>query len=321
MHMSNRDHPPHSRILFFGTRGLFSRVVLEVLLARGQGIAGIFVPGGAEERLAPLSPPRRPPSEIPLLPSYVEHSVVEVGWGRGLPVWSVGKIDEAALEVARELEPVAIGVACWPGILPASLTRLPRWGSLNVHPSLLPEYRGPAPLFWQVRDGLREAGVTIHRLSSRFDEGPILAQCPLRLPRGATGAELDQLAAEVGGELLGEVLDGFQAGNAAPREQPAGGSYQGWPEEKDFEAARSWSVGRAWNFMRATFEWGIPYMIRLPGDHRIFINPEAFYREPLAVPDAEARLSEPLERKQGYTHIAFNPGVLSVRSVYVSERP
>jgi methionyl-tRNA formyltransferase len=317
MHMNTIDRSSHSRLLLFGTRGIFSRAVLEVLLARGQRIAGIFVAGGEGDGLAPVMPPDEITSELPLLPSFVGHSVVEVGWRQGIPVWEVRKVDEGVLEVIRDLAPDAIGVACWPEILPVPLLGLSRWGCLNTHPSMLPAYRGPAPLFWQVRDGLREIGVTIHRMSSRLDEGPIMAQRPLRLPAGATGADLDHLTAELGGNLLGEVLDALGAGNVVLYPQPRGGSYQGWPEEKDFEVPLSWPVERAWNFMRATYEWGIPYTIWLPSGQRLGISPEALYRPPLAAPDASAKGVAVVERGEEYTRIAFNPGVLSVPTVFV----
>lgn len=76
----------------------------------------------------------------------------------------------------RGLEPDLICVTGFPWRLPAELITLPRLGSINTHPALLPKYRGPDPLFWQVMNGEPEVGLTIHRIEADFDTGPILAQ-------------------------------------------------------------------------------------------------------------------------------------------------
>jgi methionyl-tRNA formyltransferase len=106
-----------------------------------------------------------------------------------------------------------------------------------------------------------------------FDEGPILAQAPLPLPDGATGEEIDGLVAELGAQLLGEVLDGLAAGTLQEREQVKGeGSYQGWPTEADFQVPREWSAERARNFMRGTAEWGIPFTVTEDDGRRTTAN-------------------------------------------------
>lgn len=219
------------RVLFWGTRGRLSLGVLEGLLAQGREVVGIVVPG-EDAGLVALVPPQAIASGLPMVASFVEHSIVEVGWRRGIPVWEAGHLKAESLEAIGALDLAAIVVACWPRLLPEGLLALPRWGCLNVHPSLLPAFRGPAPVFWQLRAGLREIGVTIHRMNGEFDQGPILTQAPLALPDGATGEEIDGLVAELGARLVGEALDGLAAGTLEAREQVEGeGSYQGWPTE------------------------------------------------------------------------------------------
>ncbi len=239
-----------------------------------------------------------------MLPSYVEQSVVELGWQQGIPVWQGGSSGEALLDLVRALAPDAIVVACWPTRLPEALLALPRWGCLNVHPSLLPAYRGPAPLFWQLRDGLHTSGVTIHQMSARLDEGPLLAQAPFRLPSGASGEQLDRLAAQLGGQLLGRVLDQMERGRLEPRPQPAGGSYQGWPTEADFVVPTTWSARHAWTFMRGTEEWGIPFTIPLPD------GPLVVTRALAVAP--RAALRQPVAYRGDQVAVQFSPGVLLV---------
>jgi methionyl-tRNA formyltransferase len=113
----------------------------------------------------------------------------------------------------RGLAPDLIFVTGFPWRLPAELITLPRLGSINTHPALLPRYRGPDPIFWHLMDGATETGLTIHRMETEFDTGPILAQATMpilpdddaesifmRLPTIAPGLVVQALAAVVAGE-------------------------------------------------------------------------------------------------------------------------
>lgn len=85
-------------------------------------------------------------------------------------------------------------------------------GAVNVHPSLLPRWRGPSPLFWALRVGERSLGVTLHGIDAREDHGPVFAQAPFVAPRRATGEELYHLAATVAAPALVDVLERARAG-------------------------------------------------------------------------------------------------------------
>src|SRR5215210_2406148 len=79
----------------------------------------------------------------------------------------------------RELKPDLIFVTGFPWRLPGELLSVPRLGSINTHPAPLPRYRGPNPIFWQILNGEPEIGLTIHRMDTEFDTGPILAQATM----------------------------------------------------------------------------------------------------------------------------------------------
>lgn len=237
-----------------------------------------------------------------LLPSASMQSVVEVAWQASLRVWGVETWDAPTLAQLAALRPDAIIVACWPRRLPETLLTLPRWGCFNVHPSLLPDYRGPAPLFWQRRDGLTRGGVTIHQMSAQLDEGPLLLHAPVRLPDGATGEELDRLLARRGAQLLDEGLRGLSRGTLRPTPQPPGGSYQGWPTEQDFTVPLTWPARHAWNFMRATDQWQHPFLLPLPDGPLHVGQPRAFL--------PRATLSAPLVRRGTQVAVGFAPGVV-----------
>lgn len=290
-----------STLFFLGSYGPFSLIVLESLLASGQTLVGVGVPGeGAwSQRLLPPAPL---PGGVPLLPSFVEQTIVTRAWQAGLPVWSIGAWDGAFLAALRAAQLAAIVVACWPRRLPDALLDLPRWGCLNVHPSRLPAYRGPAPLFWQLRDGHQSGGVTIHRMASELDAGPLLAQAPCPLPEGASGQALDRQLAQAGARILLQTLEALAAGKLVPRPQPPGGSYHPWPGAADFVLSRQWSARHAWSFMRGTEEWGHPFQIPFP--ERTLLVPRALAVAP------RATLSAPWVARGEQIAVQFAPGIL-----------
>jgi methionyl-tRNA formyltransferase len=295
------------RIVLLGTGGALPLGVFGSLVAQGRRLAAVVVPGDAG------APPRqlreRPPvSELPMVSSYVQPGLVELGWRHGCEVWSVGAWKEPGYRLIETLAPDVVVVACWPGRIPERVLALPRWGFINIHPSLLPAYRGPAPFFWQLRDGLREGGVTLHRMSARLDEGPLLAQAPFTFPAGATGEVLDRLAAAHAGHLLVRLLAEMEAGRVEAVPQEGKATYQGWPTEEDFIIPATWSARRVWNFMRGTAEWNLPYTIRLENQH-------VLAHKAIAVAPRATLQGRAIVRRGSQTAVQFEPGVLLVETM------
>jgi methionyl-tRNA formyltransferase len=254
------------RVLFLGSPGPLSLAPLERLLAAGFELCGVALlaphPGAPAVRTLPPTP--QPP--IPLVGSGAGRTIAHAAWERGAPALQIGSLDAAeALAALAALRPDVACVSCWARRIPPALLALPPRGFLNLHPSLLPRHRGPAPLFWALREGA-PLGVTVHLMDARFDTGPILTQAPLDAQDGASGAELDALCGDVGGRLMAEALAGLAAGTLSPRPQPPGGSYEGIPRPEDFSIDRAWSARRAFRFMRGTEEWGEPYSITAGGE-------------------------------------------------------
>lgn len=282
-------------LLFFGVHGPFSLAPLQALLAAGAGIAAVVIPAGAGQ---PAQIERLAPQPRLLQPA----SIVHLAWQAGAPVYAVRRFGPEALAQLSAGAPAVACVACWPWRLPPSLLALPRYGFLNVHPSLLPAYGGPHPLFWVLRDGLRESGVTVHWMDEALDQGDIALQAPLPLPEGVGAAVLDLAAGELGGTLLVTVLEQLATGNVMRRPQPPGGSYQLAPRPADFALDPSWPARRAYNFMRGTAHWGQPYPLSLDG--------ETLYLRRALGYDAAAGLPAPLLRDGALLRLQFTPGVL-----------
>jgi methionyl-tRNA formyltransferase len=114
--------------------------------------------------------------------------------------------DGALLLRLRELKPDVGVVVAYGHILKTDLLELPTRGMVNVHPSLLPELRGPAPVEWAVINGLEKTGVTIMQMDAGMDTGPILHQIPHMIDPDVTGGELSEHLAEMGAQALVETL-------------------------------------------------------------------------------------------------------------------
>jgi methionyl-tRNA formyltransferase len=282
-------------ILFFGMHGPFSAAPLAALLDSGAEIAAVVIPAPRQqkaeiERVAPRPAPPQP------------YHAVHLAWEAQLPVLTLREPGASAVEQLAALEPAVACVACWSQRIPPVLLAAPRHGFLNLHPSLLPAYRGPHPLFWALRDGLRESGVTVHWMDEELDRGDIALQQRLPFPEGVGPAVLEQVAGELAGELLLDVLRQLACGTAVRQPQPPGGSYQPAPRAADFTLDLAWPAQRAFNFMRGTSDWGQLYPLRMSGE-------TLYLRQALGY-DTAARLPAPVVRAGTQLGVQFTPGVL-----------
>lgn len=188
------------RIVFCGNPE-FALPTLNALLGSSHQVAAVVTspdqPQGRGRKLAPMP-------------------VKALALERGLRVLSPAKLkDPEFLEVLREINPDALVVVAF-RILPREMFALPKWGSLNVHPSLLPKGRGPAPIQWTLLRGETETGVTIIRLTEEIDGGGMLAQeqTPIQ-PSENFGALRDRLS-ELGAKMLVRTLDRLDSGESLP---------------------------------------------------------------------------------------------------------
>jgi methionyl-tRNA formyltransferase len=297
-------------ILFFGMDCPFSRPPLAALLA-AHAIRAVVVPRAPglprpEEpvRQLPLHAPS--PYHIPLLPMPSAPSALRMAREAGVPVLEVARLrDPRTLDALAVLSPDLICAACFPRLLPDTLLRLPRLGAINLHPSLLPAYRGPDPLFWIFHDGLEHAGVTIHLMDEGADTGDILAQRAIVLPDGIPYGAAEDACATAGAALLLEAISALEAEDAARRPQPPGR----WPTaprptEDDYLVTPAWSAHRAFNFIRGVGGEERPVRI-IHGRAALPIRQAVSFA-------AEATLPVPVRRVGRYLLLRCSPGVLTV---------
>jgi methionyl-tRNA formyltransferase len=147
--------------------------------------------------------------------------VKEAAMAAGIPVVQPEKIKNNA-EFRAQLEaiaPDAILVVAYGRIIPKWMLDLPRFGNLNLHGSLLPKYRGAAPIQWAVANGEPVTGVTTMRLDEGLDTGDMLMQREMAIAPDQTAADLYPLLAEIGAALMIETLDGLAAQTIFPQKQ------------------------------------------------------------------------------------------------------
>ncbi len=299
------------RVLFLGTPGDFSLPPLEALLAAALPICGVAIPasGGAPLAAGPIithEPISVGRGALPLLTPFMNRTIAQVARERAFPLLEIdAHIDAEALERLAALQPAVICVACWPQRLPRVLLDLPPLGCLNLHPSLLPAYRGPGPGFWVLRNGERYTGATVHLMNEDLDTGDILLQTAFEIPEGITSAALEQRCSEIGAPLLAQAVRALAAGTAARTPQPTeGSSYYSWPKDEDFGVPVTRPARWAYNFIRGVADWGGPLEL-LIGAERFSVRQALDYQP-------GALLGQPYRREGAELWAQCAPGVLHV---------
>ena len=135
-----------------------------------------------------------------------------------IPVLQPEKIRNSESEI-RNLEPDLIIVAAYGKILPEEILEIPKYGCLNVHPSLLPRWRGPSPVQFAILNGDTDSGVTIMKKAEKVDAGPVLIQRKLKLEGNETYDVLHDKLGEMGGDLLIEIIPEWITGKIDPQLQ------------------------------------------------------------------------------------------------------
>lgn len=198
------------RIVYMGTPD-FAVASLERLLADGHDVAAVFTqPDKPQGRKMKLTPP----------------PVKQVALTHSIPVYQPDTFkNESQLELLRELNPDVIVVVAYGKLLPGYVLDLPKYGCINVHGSLLPHYRGAAPIQWMVLNGETTAGVTTMYMDRGLDTGDMLLKAETPVGENETAGELFDRLAEMGADLLAETLERLPQGIARQPQDESQASY------------------------------------------------------------------------------------------------
>ncbi len=230
------------RIIFMGTAEL-SCASLEKLHgdARFQIVAVVTQPDKPKGRDLKLQP-----SPVKTLAEKLQLPVLQPLKAR----------EENFIAQLRELQPDLMVVVAYGQILPQTILNLPPFGCLNVHTSLLPKYRGAAPIQWAIADGEPETGVTIMKMDAGLDTGPVLStrRTPI-LPTDDSQVLHDRLA-QLGAELLVETIPDYVSGKIKPQPQPIEGStYAAKIKKEDGRIDWNLPAQKIWHRLRAFTPW------------------------------------------------------------------
>lgn len=199
------------RIVFMGTPDFAAAVLRRLVADKWEIIAAYTQPDKPKNR------------GMKLVPTPVK----ELALAEGIPVYQPGSCrDEAVWEELRALGPDVIVVAAYGKLLPQALLDIPKKAIINVHSSLLPQYRGAAPINRAVLNGDRETGVTIQYMAAELDAGDILLTKRTAIGPEEDAGELYGRLAELGGEAASEALALLERGNAPRTPQVYGPQYQ-----------------------------------------------------------------------------------------------
>lgn len=136
--------------------------------------------------------------------------------------------------ILMQFQPDTVLVKTFPWKIPAELLPIPKWGFYNFHYAPLPAYKGANPLFWMIKNGDKEGGVTVHRMTENFDEGPIVLKSKFPLQNNTTFGMFTAQLGYNGVELTGQLLMGLQNGSLIEEAQDTTqGNWYNRPEQKD----------------------------------------------------------------------------------------
>lgn len=186
------------RVVFMGTPE-FSVPTLDALLAHHEVIAVVTQPDKRKGRGKAMAFP----------------PVKETALAHNIPVYQPAKVrEEDFVETLRQMAPDVIVVVAFGQILPESILNIPRYGCINVHASLLPKYRGAAPMQWAIINGEEETGITTMYMAKGLDTGDMIDKVVIPIAPKETGETLHDKLSAAGGTLILETLSKLEAGTA-----------------------------------------------------------------------------------------------------------
>jgi methionyl-tRNA formyltransferase len=206
------------KTVFFGTPE-FAVLPLNTLLSSGHDILSVVT-----------QPDRQSGRGKKVRPCPVKNEAQK----KGIRIMQPEKVRDAGfIQELRDLNPAVIVVVAYGQILPPEIINLPELGCVNVHASLLPKYRGAAPINWAIINGEKETGVSTMLMDEGMDTGPVLQRQVVEIVRVDTAGSLSRKLTEAGARLLLTTLNGLQSGNLKPQLQTGEATYAPVMNKKD----------------------------------------------------------------------------------------
>jgi methionyl-tRNA formyltransferase len=209
------------------------------------------------------------------------NSIQSLAFSNSIPLIKITKKQSSLISKLQSYKPDVILVSCYARRLSLSTLSIARKGSFNVHPSLLPAFRGPNPLFWQFRQGVHDFGITIHRITEEFDAGNIVAQKTVNIEDGIYKNEATTILANVASDLILNMLDDIENESVAETLQNnQSASYQSFPNKSDYMVSTLWTAKRIYNFIKAYKGKGVSFLCDVNNKRLKLIDAYSYQEEP-----------------------------------------
>lgn len=232
------------RIIFFGTPS-FAVPSLEALLQSEEEVVAVVTQPDKRKGRDRLSSP--PP-------------VKELAVDKGMKVLQPARIKESVfIDELKSMNPEIIVVVAYGKILPSQILRLPQHGCINAHASLLPKYRGAAPVQWAIINGEKKTGITTMLMDEGLDTGDILLQEETEISDEVTAETLSRRLSDIGAALLIKTIKKIKDGSLKPIPQEGSPSYA--PPLKKEDGRLNWArtARDIFNFVRGMYPWPSAY--------------------------------------------------------------
>ena len=240
------------RIAVLGSHSPFTDEAVRALCESGVAPVALMVTGAA--RAAPT------PGAIPL---EVLDRADGIASAQGVPLIRVSDPNHPpAIAALRRIRPDLLLLACLPHIVGRATRETARIAALNLHPSILPRFRGPHPVFWQLHSGVSRAGATVHVAADAVDAGPVVVQRSVDVRAGIRAHALTAMLVRSGIRALVEALPRIERriGEATPQDESLA-TRQPWPRPEDFRIDTSWTAERAYRFIEGVRGPGVAFAI------------------------------------------------------------
>jgi methionyl-tRNA formyltransferase len=232
---------------------------------------------------------------------------------KGIRIMQPERVREAEfIEELRGLSPAVIAVVAYGQILPPDIINLPELGCVNVHASLLPKYRGAAPINWAIINGEKVSGVSTMLMDEGMDTGPVLQQQVVEIAPEDTAGSLSTKLAEEGARLLLTTLEGLQNGNLNPQPQTGEATYAPVMNKRDGLIQWTKPAPQLCNFIRGMNPWPGAYGF-LEGGRIKILKAEPVDRD--AAPGTLERVSK------GRLYVGAGQGTISILEIQPPGKP
>ena len=283
-------------IVLFGSLSQFTYYSLLNLVRRNFALRGVV--------LAAYSPTlfQSVGSQDPIYRSS-QHKIIEICNRNDIPIcFFTGDIESLQLFLYDKSADVFL-LACYPRKLPNSIVGIANRRCINIHPSKLPKYRGADPIFWQLREGESETGVTLHDVTEKLDSGDILKFEKIPYPPGARLDEIQSIVLDGAICALQQLLEIPENEWQTEAQDSRAATWHQAPCDEDYSINSEVTTRVAFNFVRAYAGQNIPMQV---------IDRENIYRvRDCQLPGAKRPDTENFERESGYVTVPFADGTLN----------